>query len=85
MRAAGAAVAVLHLVLAAVLGTVLFFVLCALVSLALAFSVAPLLRPRGGGDDDPGGGPAEPEPPPWWPDFERQFRGYAARRRRVKA
>jgi hypothetical protein len=84
MRASGVAVAALHLTLAVVLHSALYFVLCALASLALAFAVAPLLRPRG---DDGGGGACAPpeEPPPWWPDFEREFRAYADRNRRVSA
>jgi hypothetical protein len=37
-----------------------------------------LRRPDGG--DDGGSGPEAPEPP-WWPEFERQFRDYARKRR----
>jgi hypothetical protein len=87
MRAAGAAVAAGHVVLglvAAILlevpGALLFFGLCAAVSLLLAVLTAPLLRPRRPPDD----GPGTPEPagePPWWPAFERDLRAWAARER----
>lgn len=92
MRAWGAGVAGGHLVLGAVaalaLGVpraALLFGLCALVTLALALLVAPLLRPRR--DDGGNGGAcgAEPEPPPWWPAFERDFRAYDEARRRLTA
>jgi hypothetical protein len=49
-----------------------------------------------GGEDDGGGGrwrrekPRAPKPPtgqepPWWPQFEREFRAYAARRSALTA
>ena len=62
-------------------GSLLFFGLCAALTLAVALLGARLVRP-----DRPPGGPGpppadEPEPPPWWPDFERDFRAYASRPR----
>ena len=62
-------------------GSLLFFGLCAALTLAVALIGARLLRPQ-----RPPGGPGrrragEPEPPPWWPDFERDFRAYASRPR----
>ena len=91
MRAWGAGVALGHAalgVIAAVVldvpGSELFFGLCALVTLVLSQAAAPLLEPRGG--DDGGGGSDDPQqPPPWWPDFEREFRAYDERRRRLTA
>jgi hypothetical protein len=83
MRAAGAGVASGHLLLGAtgalvlaVPGAMLFFGLCAGLSLALALAAAPLLRPRPPRDDDrpPGEPGTGPQPPPWWPEFERAFR-----------
>ena len=62
-------------------GSLLFFGLCAALTLAVALIGARLLRPRRppeGGDGPPA---EEPEPPPWWPDFEREFRAYASRPR----
>jgi len=48
-------------------GSLLFFGLCAALTLAVALVGARLLRPRRP-PEDPGGPPAgEPEPPPWWP------------------
>lgn len=62
-------------------GSLLFFGLCAALTLAVALVGARLMRPRRP-PEDPGGPPAdEPEPPPWWPDFEREFRAYASRPR----
>ena len=62
-------------------GSMLFFGLCAALTLAVALLGARLLRPNRP-PDDPGPPPAgEPEPPPWWPDFERDFRAYASRPR----
>jgi hypothetical protein len=62
-------------------GSMLFFGLSAALTLVLALATAPLLRPRRP-PDDPGEPPPEkPEPPPWWPEFEREFRAYAARPR----
>jgi hypothetical protein len=88
MRAAGAAVAAGHLVLGAIAwlaldvpGSMLFFGPCAALSLALALVVAPLLRPPPPRRDGPPGGGEEPPPPPWWPEFDRQFREWAARER----
>jgi len=62
-------------------GSLLFFGLCAALSLAVAVLAAPLLEPR-----RPPGNPGEsraedPEPPPWWPEFERDFRAHAAQPR----
>ena len=88
MRAWGAGVAAGHVVLGVIAtallevpGSLLFFGLCAFVSLVLAQLVAPLLRPRedDGGD---GGGAVGSDPgpePPWWPDFERDFHDYVQR------
>ena len=62
-------------------GSLLFFGLCAALTLAVALVGARLMRPRRP-PEDPRGPPAEePEPPPWWPDFERDFRAYASRPR----
>jgi hypothetical protein len=92
MRAWGAGVAGGYVVLGAIAtvqldvpGAELFFGLCAVVTLVLAFATAPLLRPRRrrGDEDDP---PSPPDPPdddpepPWWPEFEREFRDYADER-----
>lgn len=89
MRAAGAGVAAGHLVLGAVAwlglgasGAMLFFGLAAALSLGLALLTAPLLRPRPPRDD--GGTPAraaDPPEPPWWPEFDRDFRAWAAQER----
>jgi len=62
-------------------GALLFFGLCAALTLAVAFVTAPLLRPRRPPDDPGGLRRDEPEPPPWWPEFERDFRAYASRPR----
>ena len=62
-------------------GALLFFGLCAALTLAVTLVGARLVRPRrppGGPGRPPAG---EPEPPPWWPDFEREFRAYASRPR----
>jgi hypothetical protein len=62
-------------------GSLLFFGLCAALTLAVALVGARLVRPHRP-PDGPGRPPAdEPEPPPWWPDFEREFRAYASRPR----
>jgi hypothetical protein len=60
-----------------------FFGGCALLTLAIFWLAAPLMRPPrdddGGDDGGPGGeGPNDPEPP-WWPEFEREFRHYTDR------
>jgi hypothetical protein len=92
MRAWGVGVSAGHLLLGT-LGFVLlgvppyFFAGCAIVTFGGALLAAPLLAPRGeDGGDDGGGGPRLPEDPepPWWPDFEREFREYADRRRSVR-
>jgi hypothetical protein len=90
MRVWGAGVAGGHVVLGVIAtllhvpGAELFFGLCAVATLLLAFASAPLLRPRRRRDgDDP---PSPPDPPdddpepPWWPEFEREFRDYADER-----
>ena len=82
--AIGAGHAVLGLVGQLVLqvpGSLLFFGLCAALTLAVAFAVAPLMRPRRPPDGPGGLRRDEPEPPPWWPEFERDFRAYASRPR----
>jgi hypothetical protein len=88
MRAWGAGVSAGYAVLgvsAALLhipGSGLVFGLCAALTLALSLIAAPLLEPRRRDDGDGGvSPPAEPDysPPPWWPEFEREFRGYAER------
>jgi hypothetical protein len=62
-------------------GALLFFGLCAGLTLGVALLGARLMRPRRP-PEVPGRPPSgEPEPPPWWPDFERAFRAYAADRR----
>lgn len=91
MRAFGAVVSAVHIVLGS-LGWLLlditpwFFGGCAALTLAVTMLAAPLLRrpPR---DDDAGGGDDDdPDPePPWWPDFERDFRAYADRGPRTLA
>jgi hypothetical protein len=59
-------------------GAPLFFGLCAGLTLGVALLGARLMRPRRP-PDGPGRPPTgEPEPPPWWPEFEREFRAYAA-------
>ena len=59
-------------------GSLLFFGLCAGLTLAVALAGARLVRP-GRPPEDPGHRPPEePDPPPWWPDFERDFRAYAS-------
>ncbi len=89
MRAAGALVSATHLAcgLAGWLGlglpgAMLLFGLCAAVTLGLALVASPLMKPPTDGD---GGSPAPhggaPPDPPWWPDFERDFRDYAAHER----
>jgi hypothetical protein len=93
MRMWGTAVAGGHVVLGVigtfvleVPGAELFFGLCALATLALAFATAPLLRPRD--DEDPPSPPRPPDDdpePPWWPDFERQLRAWADERRGTPA
>jgi len=62
-------------------GSLLFFGLCAALSLGLAILAAPLLEPRRPPRDPDGMGPTDPEPPPWWPEFERDFRAHASRPR----
>lgn len=62
-------------------GSLLFFGLCAALTLAVAFVAAPLLRPRRPPDEGGGVLPEPEEPPPWWPVFEREFREYARRPR----
>ena len=61
-------------------GSLLFFGLCAALTLAVALLGARLVRPRRP-PDDPGRPPAGEPEPPWWPDFERDFRAYASRPR----
>jgi hypothetical protein len=96
MRAWGAGVAgghvLLGLIATAILhvpGAELFFGLCALVTLGLAFATAPLLRPRRRRDgDDPPSPPRPPDDdpePPWWPEFERELRAWADERRGTPA
>jgi hypothetical protein len=62
-------------------GSMLFFGLCAALTLAVALAGARLLRPNRPPEDPPDPPPDEPEPPPWWPEFERDFRAYASRPR----
>ena len=62
-------------------GSLLFFGLCAGLTLAVALAGARLVRPNRPPEDPGGPPPDEPEPPPWWPDFERDFRAYASRPR----
>jgi hypothetical protein len=63
-------------------GSLLFFGLCAGLSLAVALLGARLVRPDRPPEGGPGPPPAdEPELPPWWPEFERDFRAYASRPR----
>jgi hypothetical protein len=87
MRAWGAGVSVGYCALglaayvAGIPGSELLFGLCAVLTLALSFAVAPLLKPRGHDDGDGGvsAPPPDDPPPPWWPEFEREFRAYAER------
>ena len=88
MRIWGLAVSAGHVVLGLVgdfvlhvPGSLLFFGLCAGLTLAVALAAAPLLRPRRPPDDPPAARREDPEPPPWWPEFERDFRAYATRPR----
>jgi hypothetical protein len=60
-------------------GSLLFFGLCAALTLAVALLTAPLMGPRRPPDDPGGLRRDEPDPPPWWPEFERDFRAYASR------
>ena len=91
MRAWGASVATAHLALGLAGWLLLgvppwFFGGCALLTLGVALLAAPLMQPRrdDGGDDEDGGGPGPDDPgPPWWPEFERDFRAYAAARERT--
>ena len=62
-------------------GSLLFFGLCAGLTLAVALVGARLVRPNRPPDDPGDPPPDEPEPPPWWPEFERDFRAYASRPR----
>ena len=92
MRAWGAGVSAGHLLLG-ICGWLLlgvppiFFAGCAIVTFGGSLLAAPLLDPRGDDGDDGGGGglpgPDDGEPP-WWPEFEREFREYADRRRPVR-
>jgi hypothetical protein len=91
MRAWGAVVSSGHVALAHAGWLLLgvppwFFGGCAVVTLGVALLAAPQMDPRrdDGGDDggEGGDGPDDPEPP-WWPEFERDFRAYAAARRKI--
>ena len=62
-------------------GSLLFFGLCAALTLAVACAAAPLLRPRRPPEDDGDVLPEPDQPPPWWPEFEHDFRAYARRPR----
>ncbi len=62
-------------------GSLLFFGLCAGLTLAVALAGARLVRPDGPREDPGDPPPDEPELPPWWPEFERDFRAYASRPR----
>lgn len=62
-------------------GSLLFFGLCAGLTLAVALAGARLVRPNGPPEDPGHPPPDEPDPPPWWPDFERDFRANASRPR----
>jgi hypothetical protein len=55
----------------------------AFVLAAAAFGVGTFLILPWDGEDDRGGGADDPDPAPWWPEFEREFHAYAARRVRV--
>ena len=88
MRAWGAGVAAGYAALGLIGGLALripgaevLFGLCAVITLALALVIAPLLKPRGPDDGDGGVSPPRPPDPspPWWPEFERDFREYAER------
>jgi hypothetical protein len=60
-------------------GALLLFGLCAAISLGLALAASPLMQRPPDGDGGIGTAPGDPSPePPWWPDFEREFRDYAA-------
>jgi hypothetical protein len=59
-------------------GSLLFFGLCAGLTLAVALAGARLVRPNGPPEDPGHPPPDEPDPPPWWPDFERDFRANAS-------
>ena len=59
-------------------GSLLFFGLCAGLTLVVALAGARLVRPDTPPDDPGDPPPGEPEPPPWWPEFERDFGEYAS-------
>ena len=88
MRLWGLAISTGHVVLGLVgdlvlhvPGALLFFGLCAALTLGLALMTAPLMHPRRPPDHPGGPRRDDPGPPPWWPEFEREFRAYAARPR----
>ncbi len=64
-------------------GAMLLFGLCAAISLALALVASLLMHPphEGDGGSPPPPGGDDPPEPPWWPEFERDFAAYVARRR----
>ena len=69
-------------------GDVLVGIAVVFASTLFLFAVAWFLRGGDGSDPGPeggGGGPGGPSSPPdgpsWWPDFERDFARYVARRR----
>jgi hypothetical protein len=49
----------------------------------VAFGAGAFLILPWDGEDERGERPRDPDPAPWWPEFERDFRAYSARRVRV--
>lgn len=88
MRLAGGLISALHLacglagwLVLGLPGAMLLFGLCAAVSLGLALVASPLMQRPPDSDGGIGAARDAPPEPPWWPDFERDFRAYAARER----
>ena len=85
MRLAGGLISAVHVTLGLVCwiafqlpGALLLFGLCAAITLGLALVASPLMQRPPDGDGGIGAAPDTPPEPPWWPDFERDFRDYAA-------
>jgi hypothetical protein len=51
----------------------------------VAFGVGSFLVLARDGEDEGGDHKREPGPAPWWPEFEREFRAYAARSTTVRS
>jgi hypothetical protein len=88
MRLAGGLISAAHLacglagwLVLGLPGAMLLFGLCAAVSLGLALVASRLMQLPPDGEGGIGAARDAPPDPPWWPDFERDFRAYAARDR----